>query len=605
MPRPKRIAVVDNEEIKDRQESLYIQSLCPVNRSGVECIAVAKDQKGTLTIDENTCIGCGICVKANPKAIQIVNLPTALDEDPIHRYGTNLFALYKLPIPKQGMVVGLVGPNGIGKSTVLNILSGNLKPNLGRAMTLSSSTNDDKKQAGWEEIIEQFKGTELQAYLENIKNVKVGYKSQNIDAMQKMFSGKVGDLLKKVDKDENRFDKVIANFKLDRLLKKNINELSGGELQLIAIAATIIKGGNFYFFDEPSSYLDVEQRFLVAREIRSLAEGEYESVKNKQAPYVMTIDHDLAVADYLADQTHILYGAPGVFGIVSPPLGVRIGINAYLDGYIKEDNVRFRDKPIIFSRIAKSPEKKKVLYGFEEFEKTFSSFSLKVKSGELYQGEIIGILGANGIGKTTFVNMLAGEIKPDKGKPLELKLSYKPQRLVLNSDEKGMIVREFIGDASKVQNTIHMLKVDRLFEREMRTLSGGEMQAVFICAALARDHEILLLDEPSAFLDVEQRLVLAKVLDDWTKFNNIAGFVVDHDLQVIDSVSNRIMVFDGKPAIEGFGNQPENLKDGMNRFLEKIGITFRRDPQTGRPRANKLDSVLDREQKEKGQYYYS
>ena len=587
MPRPKRIAVVNNEEIKDREESIYIQSLCPINRSGIECIAVAKDDKGTLTIDENTCIGCGICVKANPKAIQIVNLPTALDENPIHRYGTNLFALYRLPIPKQGAVVGLVGPNGIGKSTVLNILSGNLKPNKGG------------KEVSWNEIIEQFKGTELQAYLENIKSVKVGYKSQNIDLMQKMFSGKVKDLLKKADK-EGRFDKVVANFMLERLLEKNITELSGGELQLIAIAVTIIKGGNFYFFDEPSSYLDVEQRFLVAREIRALAEGRYE----ESLPYVMSIDHDLAVADYLADQVHILYGAPGVFGIVSPPQGVRIGINAYLDGYIKEDNVRFRDKPIIFSRVAKSPEKKKVLYEFGQFEKAFSSFSLKVSGGKLYQGEIIGILGANGIGKTTFVNMLAGEIKPDKGEPLNLKLSYKPQRLVLKTEERNMVVREFIGDVVKVQNAIHMLKVDRLFDREMKTLSGGEMQAVFICAALSRDHDILLLDEPSAFLDVEQRLTLAKVLDDWTKFNNIAGFVVDHDLQVIDSVSNRLMVFEGNPSVQGFGSQPEDLKEGMNRFLKKVGITFRRDPQTGRPRANKLDSVLDREQKEKGNYYY-
>ncbi len=589
MPKPKRIAVVDNEEIKDRQESLYIQSLCPINRSGVECIVVAPEDK-TLTIDENTCIGCGICVKANPKAIQIVNLPAALDEDPIHRYGTNLFALYRLPIPKQGMVVGLVGPNGIGKSTVLNILSGNLRPNRGR------------KQTDWQEIINQFKGTELQAYLENIKNIKVGYKSQNIDSLQKMVSGKVSDLLKKVDK-EKRFDSVVKNLRLERLLEKNMKELSGGELQLIAIAATIIKGGNFYFFDEPTSYLDVEQRFLVAKEIRRLAEGGYENSKHK--PYTMTIDHDLAVADYLADQVHILYGSPGVFGVVSPPQGVRIGINTYLDGYIKEDNVRFRDKPIIFSRVAKSPEKKKILYDFDAFEKTFSSFKLNVSSGSLNQGEIIGILGPNGIGKTTFVNMLTGEIKPDKGNPLKLKLSYKPQRLTFSAEEGEMLVREYIGSTSETQSIIHMLKVDRLFDRKIKTLSGGELQAVFISAALLREHDILLLDEPSAFLDVEQRLVLAKVLDDWTKTRETACFVVDHDLQVIDSVSNRLMVFDGKPAVEGFGNAPEELKTGMNRFLKKVGITFRRDPQTGRPRANKQDSVLDREQKEKGQFYYS
>ena len=68
----KRIAVVDNEKLKDKQRNIYIQSLCPVNRSGVECIIVEKD--GFLRIDENTCVGCGICPKAAPDAIKIINL---------------------------------------------------------------------------------------------------------------------------------------------------------------------------------------------------------------------------------------------------------------------------------------------------------------------------------------------------------------------------------------------------------------------------------------------------------------------------------------------------------------------------------------------------
>ncbi len=585
----KRIAVVDNEELKDKETNLWIQNLCPVNRSGVECISV-NSQTGFLSIDENTCIGCGICVKAAPNAISIINLPTELEEDPIHRYGKNLFALYRLPIPKKGIIVGLVGPNGIGKSTVLNILSGNLKPNRG------------KQDSGWQDVIEQFKGTELQAYLENIKNIKVGYKSQNIDLLPKMFSGKVKEILKKSDK-ENKFDLIVSDFKIERLLGKNMNELSGGELQLIAIAATILKGGNFYFFDEPSSYLDVEQRLLIAKNIRKLAEGKYPE-KSGEKPFVIVAEHDLAIADYLADQVHILYGSPGVFGVVSKPESVRVGINTYLEGYVKEDNVRFREYPIIFSRVAKSPEKTKIIAEFGEFEKKFADFKLTTSPGNLGEGEIIGILGPNGIGKTTFVNMLAGILEPDKGKSLDLKLSYKPQRLVLDEKQKVMPVGDFIGNTSSIQNAIHLLKVERLLERNIGKLSGGELQAVFICQALAKDHDILLLDEPSAFLDVEQRLSLSKVLDEWTKNRGVSGFVADHDLQVIDAVSNRLMVFDGEPAVSGHGNSPEDLKMGMNRFLKKMDITFRRDKSTHRPRVNKPGSVLDREQKEKGKYYY-
>ncbi len=596
----KRIAVVDNEQIKDKEEAVAIQNLCPVNRAGVECISV--EPKGLLRIDENTCIGCGICVHANPKAISIVNLPGELTEDPIHRYGKNLFALFRLPIPKKGMVVGLVGPNGIGKSTVLNILSGNLKPNKG-----------SEKNISWGEIIGQFKGTELQVYLENIKDIKVGYKAQNIDLLPKIFSGKVKDVLKKIDKNK-LFDLVVSDFKIERLLDKNTNELSGGELQLVAVVATILKGGNFYFFDEPSSYLDVEQRLLVAKNIRKLAEGFYGN--KKERPFTIVVEHDLAIADYLADQVHILYGSPGVFGVVSKPEAVRVGINSYLEGFIKEDNVRFRQAPIIFSRVAKSPDKTKLLLEFGSFEKSFGkqmevdkvnfvpSFKLKTEKGNLCQGEIIGILGPNGIGKTTFVNMLAGVLKPDKGGTLDMKLSYKPQRLFLEESEKDVDVKEFIGNLALIQNAIHLLKVDKLLDRAVGKLSGGELQAVFICRALSREHEILLLDEPSAFLDVEQRLALAKVLDEWTQSRGVAGFVVDHDLQVIDAVSNRLMVFDGEAAVSGFGHAPEDLKSGMNRFLEKMDVTFRRDKSTHRPRVNKPGSVLDAEQKEKGKYYY-
>ncbi len=584
----KRIAVVDNEELKDKETNIWIQGLCPVNRTGIECISV-NPTTGFLSIDENTCIGCGICVKAAPKAISIINLPTELKEDPIHRYGKNMFVLYRLPIPKKGLIVGLVGPNGIGKSTVLNILSGNLKPNRGR------------NEASWDETIQQFKGTELQAYLENIKNIKVGYKAQNIDLLPKIFSGKVKEMLKKADQN-NIFDPTVSDFKIERLLDKNISELSGGELQLIAITATILKGGHLFFFDEPSSYLDVEQRLLIAKNIRKLSDGGYSA--NSEKPFVIVVEHDLAVADYLADQVHILYGGPGVFGVVSKPESVRVGINTYLEGYIKEDNVRFRQYPIIFSRAAKSPEKIKTIAEFGEFEKRFSNFTLKTSAGTLGEGEIIGILGPNGIGKTTFVNMLAGLLKPDKGEPLNLRLSYKPQRLFLDEKQKDMLVRDFIGNTALIQNTIHLLKVERLLERTMRRLSGGELQAVFICAALAKDHDILLLDEPSAFLDVEQRLALAKVLDEWTKNRGVSGFVVDHDLQVIDAVSNRLIVFDGHPAVSGFGNPVGDLKTGMNRFLKKMDITFRRDKTTHRPRVNKPGSVLDREQKEKGKYYY-
>jgi len=104
----KRIAVVDNTKLKEMDKKLYIQSLCPVNRTGKECIYFEGPK---LYINESLCIGCGICINPAPDAIKIINLPEALDKKPIHRYGQNEFALYNLPIPVFGKVVGILGIN--------------------------------------------------------------------------------------------------------------------------------------------------------------------------------------------------------------------------------------------------------------------------------------------------------------------------------------------------------------------------------------------------------------------------------------------------------------------------------------------------------------
>jgi ATP-binding cassette subfamily E protein 1 len=567
--------------------------VCPINRSGEECIVRGEDSYPVF--NEELCIGCGICSKACEKlgfnAISVVNLPKELEENPIHRYGKNQFALYRLPVPRKRFVTGLIGPNGVGKTTVLNIISGDLRPNTGIL----------ESKVSWDTIIERFKGTELQNYLEGLsdKKLRIGYKPQHVDLIPNMWKGRVKDLL---ERHEN-YAQIVKKLDMGSMLKKDVKNLSGGELQLLAIAGVLSKDNDFYFFDEPSSYLDVKQRLMVAREIRNLA-------GNRE---VMVVEHDLAILDYLSDHVHILYGRPGAFGVVSNPYGVRVGINTYLEGYIKEENIRFRDKSITFSGRAHVSEKKREFMAFPGFEKTFDTFRLRTEGGELHRGEVIGIVGPNSTGKTTFIKMLAGELEPDNGKVLgKLKLSYKTQRLVLDrgrGDAKvGKYIEYEVGKKTKEANfkrILSLLGVERNLEKRMKNLSGGELQAVFISCALGKEHEILLLDEPSAFLDVEQRLRTAKIIRSHVEGEEISCFVVDHDLQMVDSVSDRIMVFEGEGGKVGFGNRPCLMKEGMNSFLGKLGITFRRDPQTGRARANKPDSQKDLEQKERGEFYYA
>jgi len=580
----KRIAVVDNKKLKDMQLKKHIQSLCPVNRAGTECIKIEKD--GRLTIDEITCIGCGICPKAAPDAIKIINLPEILDKTPIHRYGENKFALFNLPTPLFSRVVGILGVNGIGKSTAIQILAGILKPNFDKL----------GKEASYNEIIDFFKGTEMQLFFEKIKKneVKVSYKPQHIELIPKVQKGKVRALLKKVD-EKNKLNEIAKELEIGDIMDNNINEISGGELQRVAIAAAVLKKANLYIFDEPTSYLDIKQRINVSKFIRNLA---------NENTSVMVVEHDLIIFDYISDLAHIMYGSEDVYGSVSSVKQAKNAINVYLSGYLKEENVRFRDKHVRFEERTPFVKKKEVpLIEWNNISKTLGKFSLKAEKGNIGKGEVIGILGENGIGKTTFVKILAGEIENDAGKLNEkVAVSYKPQYLESNDE----LVMAFLQDAIKgyTNQIINPLNIKPLLLKKLNELSGGELQRVMVAYCLGKEADLYLLDEPSAYLDVEQRLIVSKVIRDFMEQKGSSALIVDHDLLFLDYLSDKLMVFDGIPAKEGIVKGPFAMEEGMNMFLKKLNITLRRDKESLMPRVNKLDSKLDREQKEKGRYYY-
>ena len=586
-----RIAVIDRELCKPKKCNYLCVRVCPKNRSGEDCITIEETTKFPL-INEEICIGCGICVHKCPfGAIKIVNLPEKLEEKPIHRFGRNQFVLFRLPYPVPGEVVGLIGSNGLGKTTALLILSGQIKPNLGKGKGIDFS-----------ELIKIFRGTELQNYLEKLQNkeIKVSYKLQRVDKISETYSGKVSKLLKKTD-ERGILNDLISRFGIEEIIDNEIENISGGELQRVAIAASLAKDADIYYFDEPTSFLDVFQRLEVSKAIR-------EFCKDRS---VIVADHDLATLDFLADRIHIFYGTPSVYGIVSNPYSVRSGINTFLEGYIKDDNVRIRPTSIRFEHTyIQATRGFRTLIQFNDISKKLGNFRLNIKKGELYQKEVLGIMGANALGKTTFARILAGEIKPDSGEITgEVKISYKSQ--YPRTDYDGT-VRQLLKSVAKDFSTsnykseiISPLGLERLLERKVMKLSGGELQRVAIAVALSKEADIYLLDEPSAFLDVEMRLVLASMIRKIVERRECSAMIVDHDLLFLSQISDRGMVFLGKPGKEGYGEEPSSVEKAFNLFLSKVGVTFRKDPQTGRPRANKLDSKLDKEQKEKGKYFMS
>lgn len=583
-----RIAIVHKERCHSRKCGHECISYCPRVRTGDETIKIGDN--GIALISEELCVGCGICIKKCPfEALDIIQLPEELDT-PVTRYGPNGFVLYGLPQPAAGKVTGILGQNGIGKSTSVKILSGQLKPNLGIF----------DHEVEWDEILKFYAGTELLDYLQKVskKSIKASIKPQYIDFIPKVFSGTVENLLRKND-ERGVLNYYTKELSLENLLDKDLCVLSGGELQRVALTVALSKAADFYFLDEVTPFLDIYQRMTAAKLIREVAESKP----------VILVEHDIAILDMVAHSIHLAYGKPAAFGIITRPKGVRVGVNQYLEGFIAEENVRIRDYPVVFeTRSHESDVDREILMEIPEMKKTFAGFELNVHGGSVRRGEVLGIVGANGIGKSTFAKLLAGAEIPDGGRKFDtVRVSYKPQYASSSSSDTvefalRQAARNF--DSSYYQHEIvEPLGLKSIMQSELKNLSGGELQRTAIALCLSRDADLYILDEPSAHLDVEQRLITTKVIKRAAEDKEAGIMVIDHDMYTIDMISERLLVFDGVPGKFGDARGPFEMKDGMNLFLSELGITFRRD-KTGRPRINNPGSYLDREQKSAGEYYY-
>jgi len=588
-----RVAVLDKELCQPKKCGLECIKYCPVNKSGADCIVLNEETNKAL-IDEDICNGCGICVKVCPfEAITIVNLATELATDKIHQYGQNSFRLYKLPNPKKGEVIGLLGRYGMGKSTVINILSGNLKPNLGKY--------DEPPE--WDEILKFYSGTELKSHFEKIKDgqISASIKPQQVYNITQVFDGTGKELLEKYD-ERGISNQLIKTLDLKNSIEQNVKELSGGELQRLAVAIASAKDADFYFFDEPSSYNDIYQRMGVARVIQNLA---------KTGKSVMVVEHDLTLLDYVSDLIEVLYGVSSAYGIVSGVLSTKVGINVFLDGYIPSENVRFRDKKFSFDVSTTAGQfTGETIIKYPILEKKYSSFSVTIEAGQVHKGEVLGILGANALGKTTMMKMIAGVEKPDSGIiNKKLKIAYKPQYLSNDIDVDVISLlnkanNQLIEGSQEEEQIVDPLKIKKLYNKSIKNLSGGELQKVSIATCLLQKADLYALDEPSAFLDVEDRIAVAKFIQKFTRSYGKSAMIIDHDVQLLDLVSDSMVIFDGTSGISGHATSPLPKVEAMNKFLKSLDITFRRDEKSQRPRVNKESSRLDKIQKAESNFYY-
>ncbi|EAZ18673.1 hypothetical protein OsJ_34194 [Oryza sativa Japonica Group] len=595
-----RIAIVSEDKCKPKKCRQECKKSCPVVKTGKLCIEVTPASKLAF-ISEELCIGCGICVKKCPfDAIEIINLPKDLEKDTTHRYGPNTFKLHRLPVPRPGQVLGLVGTNGIGKSTALKVLAGKLKPNLGRF----------KNPPDWQEILTYFRGSELQNYFTRIleDNLKAIIKPQYVDHIPKAVQGNVGQVLDQKDERGVKAE-LCVDLELNQVIDRNVGDLSGGELQRFAIAVVAVQNAEIFMFDEPSSYLDVKQRLKAAQVVRSLL---------RPNSYVIVVEHDLSVLDYLSDFICCLYGKPGAYGVVTLPFSVREGINIFLAGFVPTENLRFRDESLTFknaeifmfdepssyldvkqrlkaAQVVRSllrPNRlrrlRKLLrrietyqrYKYPTMSKTQGNFKLTVVEGEFTDSQIVVMLGENGTGKTTFIRMLAGLLKPDTVEGTEIEIpefnvSYKPQKISpkFQHSVRHLLhqkIRDSYTHPQFVSDVMKPLQIEQLMDQEVINLSGGELQRVAICLCLGKPADIYLIDEPSAYLDSEQRIVASKVIKRFILHAKKTAFIVEHDFIMATYLADKVIVYEGRPSIDCTANAPQSLVSGMNKFLSNL-----------------------------------
>ncbi len=602
-----RLAIINIDKCKPKKCGLECKRFCPVNRTGKVCIQADRKMKHA-TISEILCIGCNICVKKCPfDAIKIINLPTNLPNEVTHRFGPNRFVLHRLPTPRTTGILGLVGTNGIGKTTALKILTRQIQPNLG----LFDNPPD------WDDIIQNFKGSEIQGYFTKLlkNDYKFAFKVQFVDMIPKKVKARVGKFLNEKTERKDIFDELVDLLQMRHLLDRKVGKLSGGELQRFTILFTLLKKVNIFIFDEPTSYLDVKQRLIISKAIRK-----YTKLGGDDQSYTILVEHDLSILDFMSDYICCLFGKPAGYGVVSMPYSVKEGINVFLDGFLPKENIRFREYGLNFKggQDVKETESQKEriqaeddknYYNYPELKKNFPGFELDIKRGSFSTSQIIVMLGENGTGKSTFVRILAGlDKKVNAG--LKLKMSYKPQSISpkFTGTVKDLMYNKLNGVWQKnmifKQTIWNSMKIDHLFNRYVTKLSGGEMQRVGLCVAFGRKADVYLIDEPSAYLDVEQRIVTAKAIKKFIMLMHKTAFVVEHDFIMATYLADRFIVYEGEPGKKCKANSPMSVVEGMNQFLSLLGITFRRDGSNLRPRINKLDSNLDKEQKMNGNYFY-
>ncbi|MGB7785658.1 MAG: ABC-F family ATP-binding cassette domain-containing protein [Salinimicrobium sp.] len=492
----------------------------------------------------------------------------------------------------EGQKVGFVAKNGTGKTSLLNILSGadapdegnvvfrkdittaflpqepNLDPALTVEQTIFASDNETLK------VIERYEKA-----LENPEDAEAYQK-----AFEQMEAHQAWDF-------ETTYKQILFKLKLEDL-HAPVKSLSGGQKKRLALAAMLLHKPDLIIMDEPTNHLDLDMiewleeffrkenftifmvthdRYFLERvcnEIIELEDGKLYTYKGNYSYYLDKKEERIALDQTNTDKAKQLFKKELDWMRRQPKARTTKSKSRIDDFHEIKDRASKRRKDHQVQLEINMERLGNKIIELHNISKSFGDKELLDKFNYNFQpGDRLGIIGKNGTGKSTFLNILTGAIPPDSGKIVigeTIKFGYYTQRGIEVKEGQKVIdvIREF-GDYIPLkkgrQISAQQLLERFLFDRKkqydfVEKLSGGERKRLYLCTVLIQNPNFLILDEPTNDLDIVTLNVLENFLLDFPG----CLIVVSHDRYFMDKIVDHLFVFKGNAEIEDF---PGNYTD--------------------------------------------
>lgn len=492
----------------------------------------------------------------------------------------------------QGQKIALIAKNGSGKSSILNIIAGKDVPDQGsvvfrkgiKVAYLAQEPVLDPKLTVEESILQADNPilSIISDYNEALKN------PNDQDAYQKAFEAM--DQFQAWDF-ETQYKKILFKLKLNNINAK-VGSLSGGQKKRIALCNALLKQPELLILDEPTNHIDLEMiewlesyfskekitllmvthdRYFLERvcnEIIELDQGKLYSYKGNYSYYLEKRDARIAQENIEAHKTK-LHFKKELEWMRRQPKARTTKSKSRIEDFkiIKEKASQRRDdhKVQLEINMERLGNKMIEMHGVN---KSYGDIDILKNFDYVFQrNERIGIIGKNGTGKSTFLNMLTSNIKPDSGKIIcgeTLKFGYYTQKGITYKEGQKVIdvIREY-GDYIPLKKgkkiSAQQLLERFLFDRKKQydfvdKLSGGERKRLYLCIVLIQNPNFLILDEPTNDLDIVTLNVLESFLLDFPG----CLIVVSHDRYFMDKIIDHLFVFKGLGNIDNF---PGNYSD--------------------------------------------